>query len=226
MQLAANPIITTASMRHYAGEYGVHSHSHAQVLVGRCGRLELELDGRATYVDAASALILPAGVAHSYLAQRGASVLVIDAATCDGLERYRRFAPPPHWRDPRRAFDPIGAMGELLCAPTLLPRRPINVEALAAAVDATPHADWSSARLAALCSLSVQRFHPRFVELTGHTPGAWVRMRRLAAASRLLRQGRSLEATALQVGYASASALGVALRRDGAVSARELRSRH
>lgn len=50
-----------------------------------------------------------------------------------------------------------------------------------------------------------------------------VRQRRLAEAARLLSRGWTLEAVALHVGYAGASALSFALRRDMNAGARDLR---
>ncbi|MDM0112210.1 AraC family transcriptional regulator [Variovorax sp. J22R133] len=214
-----------ASLRRYAGEYGAHVHEHAQVLIGLNGRLQLELDGRASWVDASCALIVPAGVAHGYLAQAPASVLVIDSPVRAGLDRVRRFVPPPHWKDRRRAFDASAAIDEVAGADTLLLRRPIDLAVLDASVAGELHGQWSTARLAALCQLSPQRFHARFLELTGLAPAAYVRQRRLDEAERLLRAGLSLEAVALQVGYASASALTYALRRERGVGARSLRGR-
>ena len=52
---------------------------------------------------------------------------------------------------------------------------------------------------------------------------AWLRALRLDEAQRLLRRGLTLEAVASRVGYASASALAHALRRDREVGARDLR---
>lgn len=213
----------TASLRRYTGEYEAHVHHHSQVLVGLKGRLELEVAGRHAWVDASSALIVPAGASHAYLAVKPAAVLVIDAPPMDGLQRFRRFMPPSHWKAPGCDFDAVAALGEVVGAGTVLQRRPIDLEALAAAIDANLHGDWPTPRMAALCGLSVQRFHPRFAELTGTTPGAYVRRRRLDEAQRLLRAGLSLDATALQVGYASASALAFALRRERGVGAREIR---
>lgn len=214
---------TEASLRRYAGEYGAHEHAHAQVLVGLSGRLELELDGRGTYVDASCGLIVPAGVAHGYLADAPARVLVIESPMRAGLARVRRFAPPAHWKTANRTFDATTAVEELAGADTLLQRRPIDLALLESRIDAELHGDWSTARLAALCRLSPQRFHARFLELTGQAPAAFVRARRLDQAQRLLRAGLSLDATALQVGYASASALAYALRRVRGVGARALR---
>jgi AraC-like DNA-binding protein len=214
-----------ASLRRYAGEYVAHEHDHAQVLVGLKGRLELELNGRSTYVDTSSALIVPAGIAHGYLADAPAEVLVIDSPVLGGLERVRRFVPPRHWKDPRRVFDAQAALSEVIDTPTVHMRRQVDVARLDAAIDGNLHGAWTTARLAALCQLSPQRFHARFLELTGVAPAAYVRQRRLDRAQQLLRAGLSLETAALQTGYASASALGYALKRECGVGARLIRSR-
>ena len=63
----------------------------------------------------------------------------------------------------------------------------------------------------------------RLLELTGHTPQQWLRARRLDVAERAMARGQSLEATALRTGYASASALAYALRRERGLGARVLR---
>lgn len=223
MSCVSTPLQPTASLRRYAGEYAAHAHDYAQVLVGLQGCLQLELDGRGTYVDASCALVVPAGVAHAYLADAPARVLVIDTPMLHGLERVRRFVPPAHWKDPRQGFDAAALVDALGASTTVLARRPIDLAQLDAALDAELHGRWSTARLAILCRLSPQRFHPRFVELTGLTPAAYVRQRRLARAQTLLRAGLALEAVALQVGYASASALAYALRRECGVGARALR---
>lgn len=214
---------SVVSLRRYAGEYVAHAHGFAQVLVGLAGRLDLELDGRAAYVDTASALIVPAGVSHAYLAERPAQVLVIEASGSDALVRWRRFVPPASWRLQGGALDVAAALRDLAGAATVLPRRPLVLHRLDAAIDAELHGTWTTARMAALTHLSAQRFHPRFVELTGQTPGAYVRQRRLDRAQQLLRAGIGLEAAALHVGYASASALAYALRRERGVGARSLR---
>lgn len=199
-----------ASQRRYLGEYAAHRHEHSQVLMGLKGLLELELDGRRTYVDAASALVVPAGMWHAYVADAPAAVLVIDSPAYEGLERFRRFEPPSHWKENLNAGR---AVAEIVKASSLLVRRRIDLAKLDAAIDADLHGAWSAARMAALCALSPQRFHRRFLELTGTTPMAYVRRRRLQKAEQLLRAGHTLEAAALQVGYSSASALCFALRQ-------------
>ncbi|HEY8974439.1 MAG TPA: helix-turn-helix domain-containing protein, partial [Burkholderiaceae bacterium] len=107
--------------------------------------------------------------------------------------------------------------------PEVLARRQLDLARLEAAVDAALHEDWPTARLAALCCLSAQRFHARLLELTGRSPQAWLRALRLDEAQRLLRRGLTLEAAAARVGYATASALAHALRRDREIGARALR---
>src|SRR5262245_17679185 len=131
---STQPLQPTAVLRAYDGEYAAHAHAYAQVLVGLSGRLELELDGRAAYVDAASALVVPAGVAHAYLADAPARVLVIDSPAGAGLERTRRFAPPAHWKTPGLRLDAEDMVSELAAAPDVLQRRPIDLARIADAV--------------------------------------------------------------------------------------------
>ena len=152
-------LVPLLSVRQYSGEHAAHAHDHAQVLYALRGRMELEVAGRAAFVDTACGMVVPAGTTHGFLALPGAAL----------------------------------------------------------------HEPWPTARMAALCALSPQRFHARWLELTGQTPQAWLRALRLDAAQRLLARGQSLEAAALQLGYASASALGFALRRERGCGARALR---
>jgi AraC-like DNA-binding protein len=225
-QLPASITQPAASLRRYTGTYGAHAHDYVQVLVGLRGCLQLEVDGRSTFVDATCALVVPAGAAHGYLAEAPAQVLVIDTPEVAGLQRMRRFVPPAHWKTAGSRLDAVAAVQEMAGASTVLQRRPLDLVRLDASIDAQLHAAWPTARLAALCQLSTQHFHARFLELTGLTPAAYVRLRRLDSAQGLLRNGMSLEAAALQVGYASASALAFALRRERGVGARALRRTH
>lgn len=215
--------VPVASQRRYTGDYESHAHEHMQLLFGLSGSLELEVDGRAARVEPGMALVLPPGTAHGYRAERPALALVIDAPPRRQLARVRCLAV-----DGRRLLgrdDLVGLLDELADAPRALARRPLDPAALAETVDARLHEAWPTARLAALASLSVPRLHARWLDATGTTPQAWLRQRRLDRAQALLAAGRSLEATALQVGYASASALGFALRRDRGLGARQVRAR-
>jgi AraC-like DNA-binding protein len=210
-------------VRRYAGAYTAHDHAHAQVLIGLTGSLELEVEGHYAFVDAACGLVIPAGARHGYFVDGTASVLVLDCEAGRGTERFRRFAVPSSWRDAGAPPTVESVFVALGCAPTLQVRRRIDLQALAREVEEQLSREWTVAQLAALCNLSPQRFRARFAELTGTSPLAYVRHRRLEAAQRLLRKGWTLDAVALQVGYASASALSYALRRDRATGARELR---
>ena len=215
------------SVRRYSGEHQSHAHDHVQILYALQGRMELELNGHAGYVDAASGMLIPAGTSHGYLAQAHTQVQVIDLPAGPGLDRIRRFAVPARLRAPALARHPLSAAAQLalvLDAPSLLHRRTVDVDWLTSQVQAALHADWPTARLAALCHLSVPQFHARFVELVGVAPQAWLRGLRLDAAMAQLAQGQLLETTALRCGYRTASALAYALRRERQVSARSLRA--
>lgn len=221
------PLVTVdCSIRHYAGEHAPHVHDgHAQLLYALAGRMELEVEGHSRFVDTASGLLIPAGSRHSYLAPPGAQMLVMDVTGLEhaALAKVRRFHVPPVARCAPQLLPASQRLQLLLQAPALLPRRRVDVPWLEQQVRVQLHSHWPTARLAALCHLSPQRFHARWQELTGHTPQQWLRQLRLAEAERLLRLGRSLEACAAACGYATASALAYALRRDRQTSARTLR---
>lgn len=214
----------SASLRRYAGAYEKHAHDHAQVLLGLEGQLQLEVEGRPAFVDPSCALIVPAGMAHEYFTERRASVWVIDAPAGQGLERLRRVAVAPGLATAQGRGDPDALLAALAGARTLLPRRRLVLSALEQRIARGLHRRWTVAEMAALCSLSPQRFHARFVELTGLAPMAWLRRQRLACAQALLREGLTLDAAAARVGYASASALAYALRRDRGLGTRQIRA--
>lgn len=213
-----------ASRRCYRGDYAVHSHGHAQMLFGLSGTLELDLAGRAARVEPGVALVMPPGTAHAYRALRPMQALVVDAPAQRSLERVRLVAFDAKAAANAGEIDPQALLEQLAAAPRVLARRPFDLDALAAAVDAELHAPWPTARLAAWACLSVPRLHARMLERSGLTPQAWLRQRRLDRAQQLLRAGWTLETTALQVGYASASALAFALRRERGSGVRQLRA--
>lgn len=216
---SAEPVL---SVRAYRGEYESHSHAHAQVLVGVHGSLQLEVEGHPAFVDPSCGLVIPAGARHGYLAHAPVQVLVVDCDTARGTDRLRRFALPSQWPSQPGSWTAEAVLYDLAAAPTLQTRRRLDLARLELQVDAELHRDWTIAALAELCRFSPQRFRARFSELTDLSPVAWVRQRRLDAAERMLRAGLPLETVALQVGYASASALCFALRRERGIGARSL----
>lgn len=248
--LPGTPAFLSCTLRHYGGEHAAHAHDHAQVLVGLQGRMELEVDGRAAFVDASCGILIPAGVRHGYLASPGARFCVVDAAAQPGMDRLRRFAVPAQARDGLARAIGGGAGGapslpslpgvwsapiaqgvqvaahlEALLgrAPRVLARRALPLERLQQAVEAALHEPWPTFRMAALCHLSPQRFHARWLELTGATPQAWLRGLRLDAAAQRIARGQRLDDAALACGYATGTALASALRRERGTGARALR---
>ncbi len=150
-------------------------------------------------------------------------MVVIDVAPDVGLDRARRFVVTPGVRQLAAAGRADRLLDAILQAPRVGVRRGIALDGLRATLAGALHEDWTTARMAERCLLSPQRFHARLLELTGQSPRAWLRTLRLDEAQRLLRRGLTLEAVAARVGYASASALAHALRRDREVGARDLR---
>lgn len=226
MHTASSLVTVDCSIRHYSGEHAAHVHDgHAQLLYALHGRMELEVDGHSRFVDTACGLLIPAGSRHGYWAAPGAQILVLDVATTGSsdLDKTRRFHVPPAARSAPQQLCPEARLALLLQSPALLARRRIDVPSVERSIRQHLHAAWPTARMAALTHLSPQRFHSRWQELTGATPQQWLRSLRLDEAERLLARGRSLDACAAACGYASASALAYALRRDRDTGARQLR---
>ena len=222
MSALATPLEPLLSLRSYSGEQTVHSHDHAQVLFAWRGRMDIEVGASADFADNSCGLVIPAGVTHAYAASPDLRMVVIDAPAQHGLDRTRRFAVTPGVR--RLAADARAdqLLAAILGMPRVGVRRGIALDHLRATLAQALHEPWTTARMAQRCVLSPQRFHARLLELTGQSPQAWLRTLRLDEAERLLRRGLTLEATAARVGYASASALAHALRRDRAVGVRSL----
>lgn len=217
------PPTDTPLIRRYDREGGKHVHDHPQVLFGVDGVLHVEVEGHSAWVDATCGLVVPAGATHTYCAARTALVLVVDELTGSATERLRRFALPHNWR--KAGFQIDSLANTLIAASTVKVRRRIDLDELAEHIDADLNHPWTVAELAAACYLSPQRLRARFTQALGLSPLAFVRVRRLNRAEQLLRQGFPLDVVACQVGYASDSALSVALRRERNSGARELRKR-
>jgi AraC-like DNA-binding protein len=219
----AAPLEPQLSIRAYSGEQTVHSHDHAQVLFAWRGRMDIEVGASADFSDASCGLIIPAGVTHAYAASPDLRMVVVDAPPERGLDRARRFAVTAGVRALVGHAPADRLLEAILGAPATGVRRGIAFDRLQAELAGALHEPWTTARLAERCRLSPQRFHARLLELTGQSPQAWLRAQRLDEAQRLLRRGLTLGAAAARVGYASASALAHALRRDRAVRVRGLR---
>ncbi len=212
-----------STLRTYDGQAHVHAHDHAQIMAPLAGRMDLEVDGHALFADPSCGMLIPAGARHAYCAQPGTRILVIDAPESAGLERLRRFALTPACRA-LSDKDAGRQLALLLDLPTVLSsRRGLDLARLDAALTAALHESWPTARMAQLFHLSPQRFHARLLELTGCTPGDYLRTLRLETASRMLARGATLEVVAARVCYRSGSALAYALRRDRGTGARTIR---
>jgi AraC-like DNA-binding protein len=219
----AAPLEPQLSIRAYTGEQTVHSHDYAQVLFAWRGRMDIEVGASADFADNSCGLVIPAGVTHAYAASADLRMVVIDVPAQRGLDRARRFAVTPGVRRLAAEARADSLLAAILGTPRVGVRRGIALDRLGATLADTLHEPWTTARMAERCLLSPQRFHARLLELTGQAPQAWLRTLRLDEAERLLRRGLTLEAVAARVGYATASALAHALRRDRETGVRALR---
>lgn len=211
------------SIRRYHGEYSAHAHEYAQVMFALDGRLELEIAGKAAFSDASCGLIIPPGVAHAFCAERKVRMFVLDIQPNSSMDRLRRFAVTPMLRQQFAVSDAQIDLAAILNAPRIAKRRAMDLGPLTNEIAATLHEPWPTARMARLFCLSTPRFHARFLELTGQTPQSYLRGLRFDRAMERIRAGYSLDTTAQEVGYRSASALAFALKRDRKVGARSLR---
>ena len=210
--------------RRYNGEYLSHEHGHVQMMFALRGRMELEIGGHSAFADTSCGMLIPAGVNHGFLASKDARMFVIELPDHHDVGRARSFAVTAACRQSVDVLDATLQLAQVLQAPRILARRGIDVARLDVALNAALHEVWNTARMARLFFLSPQRFHARLLEITGQSPQAYLRGIRLDAAQRLLRQGVPLEATALRVGYRTASALSFALKRDRQLSTRTIRT--
>ena len=213
----------SSGIRRYHGEHARHTHGYVQIMFALQGRMELEIGGHCAFADTSCGMVIPAGVEHGFMTSPDTRMFVIELPNLAGLAKVRRFAVTSACRQTINLADVNLQLAEVLQSPKVLMRRGIDLAQLDDALDTSLHEPWNTARMAQLFFLSPQRFHSRLMELTGQTPQDHLRSRRFDAAQRLLRQGMSLDATALHVGYCSASALSFALKRDRQLSARQLR---
>lgn len=215
-------------VRHYAGSYGPHAHDHAQLLLGLDGGLELGFGPRSGRVAPGEGFIIPAGVAHDYGTRAAARVMVVDLPMQEGTDRVRRVRVPAGWLEQVRQspfrLDVQGLVDMLLASRSARPARALDLAAVVRRIDADLSYRWTVADLASMTHLSATQLHDRLQLASGLSPMALVRSRRLLGAQYRLRQGMPLETVALQVGYASASALAFALRRAGLGGQRVLRA--
>lgn len=210
-----SPLQPTAHRRVYDGEFGAHAHGHAQVLIALSGQLELGWGARCVRVDVSNGVVVPAGLDHDYGTRQRADILVIDTPAQPGIDRARRFAVPAGWQRRLPSLGLQGLVDEIAGRPVARARRALDLDALARHIDGDLRRAWSVRELACWAALSPQHLHERLWQDAQCTPMQFVRARRLAAARRLRASGQGpLQAIAQQVGYASASALAYALRRD------------
>lgn len=118
-----------------------------------------------------------------------------------------------------------GGQAQFLERPVAL-REGLEIAPLLDRIRADLTAEWSVARMARECGMSVRTFSRRFSEAIGQTPGDWLVAERVGEAQRLLCQGQAnMEAVALASGFGSSHALRHHFRQKLGISPSEYRAR-
>ncbi len=241
------------SLRHYRQEVIAHSHEHAQVVISLSGKLDFEVDGRASLLRQQHLIIIPAGAHHTCGSPQGSHCLVLDVPGQNWLgqtlgehaDASRRLLdttghlvldPRQHqlvsWLASSPVSDPlIARQGAILLLASLNPLAPEQTQARRlpyAAMDAyiAQNAAYplQVADLAQIVGLSCARLHSRFVSESGQTPMDYIRQRRLYSGLTLLRHSTlPIGEVASRVGYSSQSAFAAAMLREFGASPSVLR---
>jgi len=229
------------SLRHYAKTPIAHRHAHAQLVFGVNGRLEFEMEGRASLITRHFLAVIPPQTAHGCQSITGSHCLVLDMpqdgslAAGDLLQRPDTLGLAPEqqqlvdWLAHSPLNHPqLARQGAALLLASLstcwgaAPKLPLAL--LDAQIDRHLAHPLQVADLARLSGLSPARLHARFIQEAGQKPMDYVRRRRLQRALSLLRESTlAVGEIAACCGYQSQSAFTAALRREYGCSPRELR---
>ena len=241
------------SLRYYRQDVIAHSHEHPQVVISLSGKLDFEVDGRASRLHRQHLMVIPAGAHHTCESAQGSQCLVLDVPDQDWLgqslgqhadasrrllDSAARLSLAPNqlqlvdWLATSPVSDPLiarqGAILLLASLNTLAPDLPQTKGLPFAALDAyiDQHAAYALqvADLARIAGLSCARLHSRFVTECGQTPMDYIRQRRLQSALNLLRRSTlAIGEVASRVGYTSQSAFAAAMLREFGASPSVLR---
>ena len=241
------------SLRHYRQEVIAHSHEHAQVVISLYGKLDFEVDGRASLLRQQHLIIIPAGAHHTCGSPQGSHCLVLDVPGQNWLgqtlgehaDASRRLLdttghlvldPRQHqlvsWLASSPVSDPlIARQGAILLLASLNQLAPEQVQpkrlpyaAMDAYIAQNAAYPLQVADLAQIAGLSCARLHSRFVSESGQTPMDYIRQRRLYSGLTLLRHSTlPIGEVASRVGYSSQSAFAAAMLREFGASPSVLR---
>ena len=241
------------SLRHYRQEVIAHSHEHAQVVISLSGKLDFEVDGRASLLRQQHLIIIPAGAHHTCGSPQGSHCLVLDVPGQNWLgqtlgehaDASRRLLdttghlildPRQHqlvsWLASSPVSDPlIARQGAILLLASLNPLAPDQAQArrlpyaaMEAYIAQNAAYPLQVADLAQIAGLSCARLHSRFVSESGQTPMDYIRQRRLYSGLTLLRHSAlPIGEVASRVGYSSQSAFAAAMLREFGASPSVLR---
>lgn len=235
--LEAVPRPVVALARDYPGGHRIapHRHARAQLVYAASGVMTVTTDGGAWVVPPERAVWMPAGVTHAIdcagsLAMRTLYVRSDAAPDPPGGCRVVNVSPLLrelilHAVAMPALYDEAGPDGRvaavILDQLRALPAAPLHLampsdrrlRRVAEALLADPADGRSLDQWAALAGISARSLARHFLQETGQSFGAWRQQARLLTALAWLAEGRSVTATALDLGYESPSAFIAMFRR-------------
>ena len=222
------------------------------MVISLSGKLDFEVDGRASRLHRQHLMVIPAGAHHTCESAQGSQCLVLDVPGQDWLgeslgshaDASRRLLDNAghlsldanqhqlvSWLAASPVNDPlIARQGAILLLASLNNAvEPVTANRLPfAALDAYIEQNLAYPLqvmdLARVAGLSCARLHSRFVSECGVTPMDYIRQHRLNTALQLLRNSAlPMGEVASRVGYASQSAFSAAMLREFGASPSRLR---
>ncbi len=222
------------SLRTYGAASERHCHDFAQLVLPLAGSLSIDISGREALLDRRLAAYVDRDTHHEQGSKQTNQFLVVDFDP-EGLDPRlaERLAMRPFMPLTPEANNLIDYMGTSLAKGAASPSRvqlwtPLLLDALVgdepqpcsrlagllAAMDSDPFSDWTTARMAAECGLSVSRLHALFHRELNTTPGTWLSNLRLSRVRTwLATTNLPIAELAYRGGYADQSALTRAMRK-------------
>lgn len=236
----------TLSLRSYGRDGLLHRHDHVQMVLPISGVLDIEIEGKGGYLDAARAAIVMPQADHVQFADGENRFLIVDFLDVDlGEQALAQLGGAmflPILEPARKLIEFVSlsagqqALGEdaarhaaalLLDAMSRGPGRQLPLSGLLRRLEAGLGESWTVERMAAYAGVSESRLFGLFRSDTGMTPQAWLSQARLRSAGERLRHTDiAIAQLAFETGFSDQTALTRAMRRETGLTPAAYRKLH